>query len=308
MKTSLLISMVLLISLRLNAQTKAANSGIRYPRITVSYNPIIFLKDYSIEINNSVNRSSAPDDLLVTNFNPSFKEPSEKLDIYGGHEFKLGLKPLKWIEFGLGYSWYSNYVFSDLNAQYSETYSFSDGGTHTAYENLRLNYGQRFNTFSGYVKFSIPLFKKGDDNSGKSDGLYLNPQYGIAMNHAGGLTTHAIEYPVFPDSYQATHNGSSGYSDPSVEWETLIELETGKEIINSMTNMFSLGISYDYKYISLYVDFCYYLSYNKDKLFVEHYLFEQSSTTGTHIKFPGTITDMATLKVGIAIQIPLRHK
>ena len=275
-----------------------------YPLIKFSYNPIFFLSDYSTDINNNINASTFNGEVYITDFDPSVEETlgDNSMDVFGGNEFKLGIILNKWFELGFGYSWYGTGTSLNMNTYLLQDYTFSDGGTHQATKNLRVEYGVKFRSYSGYLKFSVPLYEHKDDLFH----LNLNPQYGFAINSAANATTdYGVEYPVFPDSYDATYSNGE-YSDPPVDWEYVIEMEPPGEILNSKTNLLSLGLSVDFlQYFSVYADFCYYASFNKDKLYIEHYFFDDVTSVLSGFKFPGTITSMPTLKTGIAFIFPL---
>jgi hypothetical protein len=306
MKT-LLISIVLLISLRLNSQTNAVDSEIKYPRISVSYNPIFFLSDYAIEVNNNINRNTVSTGINIINFNPSVGESLyDRVDLFTGHEFKLGVIPFNWLEFGIGYSRFISNVELSLNTQASKDYYLEGYGTFTAHENFKFSYEPAYNSYLGYIKLNIPIYENQPDNEWKQFSLNINPQYGFSViKLADKYSQYGIASPVFPESYTIYGNYPV---DPTIsDWKLIKELEPGDEILSSNTNIFSLGVSLQcLRYISIYVDFSYYASFKQDKLYIDEYFFQEGSSTGTHIRFPGTITNSMALKTGISIQIPLK--
>jgi len=306
MKT-IIISLALLLSLRSSSQTNGVESEWEYPRISVSYNPIFFLNDYTIQADNNVNINTVTSGINLTNFDPSIDESvTNYIDFFTGHEFKLGIAPLKWIEFGIGYTRLINFVDIPLNATVSQDYSFTGYGTYTAHANLKFSYEPAYNFYLGYVKLNIPLFKNHNEDIRKQFSLNINPQYGFAVIKS--VDAHyGIAVPVFPESYSIYGNIPT---DPDItEFSLIKEIKPSEEVSNTKTNILSLGISLQcIKYISLYVDFSYYLSFNQDKLYINEYLFQEGSTMGTHVRFPGTITNIMAIKTGISIQIPLKSK
>jgi len=294
-------------NINLLSQDNINDHTIRYPRITLSWNRINPRQDYAIEVKN-VDRNSTVSNILNTDFDSQILYPTSiELWFYKGHEFKLGLLPTGWLEFGLGYYFYDCSATLFFKEEISATYLFTDGTSKTFSSNVDFRYSQRFRGPSVYVKFIIPIInhqKKGDE---KGYCLNICPQYGFAMSmNKQDYSEYQVEYPVYPSSYE-TYSPHS--SLPPVEFTLLEEWKLDDNIAKSYLNLFSFGLEFNYlKIFSFYIDYCYYSNLKKENIFLEHNFFQNASTTGTNVRLPGTITTMSTLKVGIAIQIPLRYK
>jgi hypothetical protein len=307
MKIYLFLFCLLIASNSIFPQVNSPELKKKFPRLTISYNPVFFVQDYDISINNNVLRNSSTGEIVTTTVDPSIK--SEKYcytDFYTGHEFKIGLLLAKWFEIGAGYHRFISFVNLDLDAQVFQTYNVQGYGSYTAYENLIFKYEPAFNSLLGYLKFYIPLIENKNEDTWKHFSLSFNPQYSFSVNYSQqSYSSYGIALPVFPDSY--TFNTDYPMNPIIYDYNFIAEQTPTEEILHSKTNLFGLGISFDcLKYVSLFVDFSYYVSFKKEELYIDSYYFEQGSSTGTHIRFPGTITNMAAIKTGIAIQIPLR--